>query len=140
MRVTYQRLEPARFRLQNGAPERQQPVVPSSIVFAAGINDEVEGHQPGDRRVKRASAEAHVATRTLGDILNHTVTMALAVGQGEQDVELMSRQRQKAKRVRSHTSNLDVLGLDVWGRSRVGCAPVGNHQGDEIWKGEVAGA
>jgi len=113
MGVTHQRLEPARFRLQNGAPERQQPVVPSSIVFAARINDEAEGHQACNRCIERAGAEAHIATRALLDILNHTVTVALAVGQGEQDVELMSRQRQEAKRVMSHTSNLDVFGLDV---------------------------
>ena len=34
MRVTDERFEPARFRLQNGAAERQQAVVPPSIVLA----------------------------------------------------------------------------------------------------------
>jgi hypothetical protein len=119
MRVTDERFEPARFRLQYGAAERQQAIVPPSLVLAR-LTDEAERDEPGNRGVERASAETHVAAGALRDVLNHAVAMAVAVGQREQDMELMGRERQEANRVVSHTSNLDVSGLDVEAIARVG--------------------
>jgi hypothetical protein len=100
---------------------RPQPAMSAPREHARdALTDEAERDQPGNRGVERAGAEAHVATRALLDVLNHAVAMAVGVGQGEQDMELMGREPQKANRVLSHTSNLDVSGLDGWGMSRAG--------------------
>jgi hypothetical protein len=122
MRVTDERFEPARFRLQNRAAQRLQTVVAPSIVRAAAVSDQTERGQAGDRRVECAGTEAHVAAGAVLDVLDDAVAVALAVGQREQDVELLSRERQEAECVLSHASNLDVSSLDVTTPAKVGSA------------------
>jgi hypothetical protein len=111
VRVAHQSLEPLRFGPENGSTERQQSIVAPPIVFATRVGDQPKGDQPRNGGVKRARPEPQVAGGALFNILDDTVAMALAVREGQQNVELMWRERQKANRIISHTSNLDVLAL-----------------------------
>ena len=113
--MTHERLEPRRFGPQHRASERQQVVVATPLVFLAGrssgIRDQPQLDQPGDSCVERAGSRPERAVGPLRDVLDQRVAVSIPVGQGEQDVELMRRQRKKALWI-VHASNLDISTLD----------------------------
>src|SRR5262245_22195647 len=119
MRVADERFQPGRLRFQHSPAQRGQTVIPAAIVIAAGIGDQAQFDETCDRGIERPRAEPQVATGTGVDVLNEGISMPLAIGQGKQDVELMSRERQKAGRI-VHTSNLDTSSLDGVGGQEVG--------------------
>jgi hypothetical protein len=103
--VTHQRLEPFGLGLQDRAAERRQPVVPAALVVflgrraPIGLVDERERFEPREGGVERAGAEAQGATCPLGDVADDPVSVQVAAGERQQDVELLRAQRQEASRV-----------------------------------------
>jgi hypothetical protein len=112
MRMFDQGFEPCRFRSQDGTSEGQETVIAAALVGPAGVGDQAKLDETGDGRVEGAGAEAQRPFGPSLDFLDHGVAVAILAGQGEQDMELMWRQWQKAVWV-IHASNLDVSGFDV---------------------------
>ena len=140
MRVIDERLEPPRLRPEHRATDRLQPVVAPPIVLAPAVGDEAKLDQPRNRRIERPGAQPQLTSGPLLDLLDHGIAMTLAIGQGEQDVELMRRQRQKSMWIVAHTSNLDALGLDVAALGTVGAWPLRPGLGTWDWGlGSVGG-
>ena len=81
---------------------RRQPVVPPPLVVfgrrgapAVGLFDQRERFEPGERGVERAGAEADAPPVRSATSRMMRVAVQMAVGQRQQDVELLRRQRQE---------------------------------------------
>src|SRR5262245_60752144 len=119
MCMSDQGFESGRLCSEHGFAERQQAVEAPSLVGTAGVGDQPELDQASDGGIQRAGAEAECAFGPALDLLDDGIPMTVLARQGEQDMELMRRQRQKAIRI-VHASNLDVSCFDVVGGGLVG--------------------
>ena len=119
MRVMHERFEPSSFCSEHRPSERQQAIETPPLVGTAAVLDETEIDQARDGGVEGPRAEPHGAIRALLDVLNHGVAVTLTVGERQQDVELMRREREEVFRV-VHASNLDVSSLDAGTPRKVG--------------------
>src|SRR5262245_57579341 len=95
-----ERVETGGFGFQYRPSERGEAVVAAPFVArgaAPWFGDQGATDQACQRGVERAGAAADRACRALGDRENDSVAMAIAIAERQQDLELLSRQRQVAQ-------------------------------------------
>lgn len=119
VRVSDERFQSRRLGAKDRSSERRQFVITPACVVPIGIKNKLQVDKPGQGRIQRAGAHLQLARRPLRHLEQDAVTVARPVYQGQQDVELLRRERQEMARV-VHTSVDDISSLDVLRCTKVG--------------------
>ena len=79
----------------------RQAIVAATLVIVSGVGsfaqflDELGFEQPLDHRIKGAGTQADTSVCAFSDILQDGVAMAIAIGQRDEDIEGVPRQRKE---------------------------------------------